>query len=94
MPPLSRPISLEEIIKSTLYQAHLCIAPSGQSFSAPPTAGPEPLFQVVSVGRGRPAITNRCPHVRPIPLCRGRQSGECVVHFQACLPALVSGGAL
>ena len=97
MPPLSRPISLAEIIKSKLYQAHLCIVPAGQSLSAPPTAGPDPhhpIFLVVSVGRGRPAITNRCTHVRPIPHSRGRQSGECVVQLFACHPAVFLGGAL
>jgi hypothetical protein len=92
MPPLSRLISLEKFIKSKLYQAHLCIVPAEQSLSAPPTAGPDPTLPVVSVGRGRPAITNRCTHVRHIPHCRGRQSGEWVFQFLTCHPDLVSGG--
>lgn len=89
MPPLLR------IFRSTSpVQAHLCHDPAGHSLRAPPFAGPDPIHPSVSVGRGRPAITNRCPHVRPIPHCRGRQSGECVVQLFACHPAVVLEGAL
>lgn len=89
MPPLLR------IFRSTSpVQAHLCHDPAGHGLSAPPNAGPDPIHPLVSVGRGRPAITNRCTHARPIPHCRGRQSGEVVHQFLTCHPALFSGGAL
>lgn len=56
------PHSLPFIPVTGLVQAHLCIAPSGQRFGAPPFGGRD--FNVP--GRGR-------PHIHRKQRCRGRQ---------------------
>ena len=59
------PHSLPFIPVTGLVQAHLCIAPSGQRFGAPPFGGRDFHFH----GRGR-------PHIHRKPGCRGRQLDE------------------
>lgn len=56
------PRSLPYIPVTGLVQAHLCIAPSGQRFGAPPFGGRDSNFH----GRGRPLIHRK-------QRCRGRQ---------------------
>lgn len=56
------PHSLPYLPVTGLVQAHLCIAPSGQRFGAPPFGGRDFNFH----GRGR-------PHIHRKPRCRGRQ---------------------
>jgi len=56
------PYSLPYLPITGLVQAHLCIAPAGQRFGAPPFGGRDFNFH----GRGR-------PHIHRKPRCRGRQ---------------------
>ncbi len=56
------PHSLPFIPVTGLVQAHLCIAPAGQRFGAPPFGGRDFNF----LGRGR-------PHIHRKQRCRGRQ---------------------